>query len=225
MPRLARVDVGNEIYHCINRANGRLQIFNTRADYELFEALMKEAQELTDMRIIGYVIMPNHWQLILQPRYDGDLALVMHALCNTHTRRVHTTTKTIGHGHLYQGRYKSFLVESDKYLLTLIKYVERNPVRARLTKKCEEWKWGSAWRRTNGTPIQKKLIHPSPTPLPHGYLRWINTEDNLEEVERIRTSVNKGVPYGKETWMDAMIEKYHLETTTRGAGRPRNTRT
>ena len=221
MPRLARVDVGNEIYHCINRANGRLKIFNSPEDYILFESLLKEAQALTDMRILAYVLMPNHWHLILQPRHDGDLALFMHALCNTHTRRVHAATKTIGSGHLYQGRYKSFMVESDNYLLTLIKYVERNPVRAKLTKHCEDWQWGSAWRRTKGSLMHKKLLSPSPAPLPHGYLKWINADDKHEDIKRIRTSVNKGVPYGNDSWVDVMVTKYHLETTARSAGRPK----
>lgn len=217
--------MGDQIYHCINRANGRLKIFNTDKDYQLFEGLLREAQLLTGMRICGYIFMPNHWHLILSPRHDGDLALFMHHLCNTHTRRVHTATNTVGSGHLYQGRYKSFLVQSDKYLLALIKYVERNPVRAKLAKKCEDWRWGSAWLRTHGTAKQKQLITPPPTPLPRNYRTWINIEDNPEELTRIRTSVNKGVPYGKEIWVEMMVSKYHLETTQRGVGRPKKTRT
>ncbi len=221
MPRLSRIDVGDEIYHCINRSNGRLQIFKNNEDYKLFESLLEEAREITNMRIIAYVVMPNHWHLILQPMNDGDLALFIHALSNKHTRKVHVKTNTIGSGHLYQGRYKSFLVESDKYLINLIKYVERNPVRAKLCKKCEDWKWSSSWRRIYGTKQQKKLISLSPTPLPHGYLKWVNAEDSIEEVERIRKSVDKSVPYGKDTWVDVMINKYHLETTRRDAGRPK----
>jgi len=127
----------------------------------------------------------------------------------------------VGSGHLYQGRYKSFLVETDSYLLSLIKYVERNPVRAGLTKKCEDWQWGSAWRRIHGTAQQKKLLCISPTDIPSDYLYWINTTDKPEELERIRTSVNKGVPYGRDIWVSAMVSKYQLKHTQRGAGRPR----
>ncbi len=225
MPRLARVDIGDETYHVINRANGRFKIFNTDKDYQLFEDLLREAKELTGMRIYGYILMPNHWHLILSPKNDGDLALFMHHLCNTHTRRVHTLTKTVGSGHLYQGRYKSFLVQSNSYLLALIKYVERNPVRARLVKKCEDWRWGSAWLRTQGTKKQKALLTEPPVALPRQYLSWINSEDKLEDLEHIRTSVNKGVPYGKETWVEVMVTKHHLETTQRKVGRPKNIRT
>ena len=221
MPRLARVDVGGVIYHVINRANGRLQIFSKPEDYILFEKLLTEAKALTDMRIFGYVLMPNHWHLVLNPRNDSDLGLFMHRLTNAHTRQVHTRTKTVGSGHLYQGRYKSFIVEKDRYFLALINYVERNPVRAKLVRQCENWQWGSAWRRINGNREQKKLLDRSPVPLPHGYKTWINTPDKEDDLRTIRHSLNKGVPYGRERWVDAMVTKYHLESTLRSAGRPR----
>lgn len=221
MPRAPRTDVGEEVYHVINRANGRLQIFNTEKDYELFESLLLEAKEMTGMRILAYTIMPNHWHLVLHPKNDGDLSTFMHWLTTTHTRQVHTKTDTIGGGHLYQGRYKSFLVESGTHLLTLIKYVERNAPRAKLTKKCEDWQWGSVWRRTRGTKQQKSLLAPSPEPLPHKYLSWINTPDREDDILDLRQSIKKGVPYGQGIWVESMIKQHNLESTTRGRGRPR----
>lgn len=221
MPRTDRIDLADHLYHVINRANGRMQIFNKKQDYQLFEELLTEAKELTDMRILAYCIMPNHWHLVLSPRNDGDLSIFMHWLSTTHTRRVHVATKTIGAGHLYQGRYKSFIVEDDNYLLALIKYVERNPVRAKLVRQCELWQWGSAWRRINGSREQKKLLDPSPTPLPHGYLKWINSTEKEDDLLEIRNAVNRGVPYGGERWVDRMIAKHHLESTVRPQGRPR----
>ena len=221
MPRLARVDIGGEIYHVINRANGRMGIFETPEDYKLFEKLIHDAKELTNMRIFAYTIMPNHWHLVLSPQNDGDLRTFMHRLTNAHTRLVHVKTGTIGSGHLYQGRYKSFLVDNDSYLLTLIKYVERNPVRARLVRQCEDWQWGSAWRRICGSKAQMKLLDTSPTQFPHGYKQWINTPDKEDEITTIRHSLNKGVPFGGERWVGRMITKYHLESTLRSAGRPK----
>jgi putative transposase len=223
MPRLPRIDVADEIYHCINRANGRMQIFNTDQDYMLFETLMREAQAMTDIRIYAYVLMPNHWHLLVSPRKDRDLAHFMHSLCNTHTRRVHTATRTIGSGHLYQGRYKSFLVDSDEHFLTVLRYIERNPVRAQLATTCEAWEWGSAWLRTKGPIADRKLLTEPVTAFPGNYINWINTEENSEELERMRTSVNKGVPFGQKKWVDAMITKYNLESTQRNVGRPRKT--
>src|SRR3989338_4998272 len=161
------------------------------------------------MRILAYELMPNHWHLILYPRNDGDLAALMHKLSNAHTRKVHARTNTNGSGHLYQGRYKSFLVDSDNYLLAVIKYVERNAVRAKLSRLCEDWRWGSAWRRVHGTVEQKKLLDELPTELPDNYTKWINIADNPDELSMIRTSVNKSVPYGKELWVDKMVSKHH----------------
>ena len=221
MPRSARVDVGGEIYHIINRANGRLQIFNKDADYQLFEQLLFETKELLDMRILAYELMPNHWHLILYPKNDGDLGAFMHRLSNSHTRKVHARTDTNGSGHLYQGRYKSFLVDSDNYLLAVIKYVERNAVRAKLAGRCEDWRWGSARRRILGTEQQRKLLDEMPAELPDNYSVWINTEDKSDDLKIIRTAVNKGVPYGKELWVEKMVSKHRLESTTRSPGRPR----
>lgn len=221
MPRSARVDVGGEVYHVINRANGRTEIFSDPSHYKLFEKLLLETKELVDMRILGYILMPNHWHLVLHPKHDGDLGTFMHRLTNAHTRKVHAATHTNGSGHLYQGRYKSFLVDTDRYLLTLIKYVERNPVRARLAKQCEDWQWGSAYRRIIGTRAEKKLLDPSPTPFPRGYTHWINTPDKEEDLNEIRLSIKRGSPYGNPKWVDTMVAEHDLSSTINPEGRPR----
>ena len=74
MPRNARVDVGGEVYHVINRANGRLRIFNKDEDYQLFEKLLLETKELIGMRILAYELMSNHWHLVLYQRTTETLA-------------------------------------------------------------------------------------------------------------------------------------------------------
>ena len=178
--------------------------------------------ELFGMRILAYVLMPNHWHLVLHPRNDGDLGAFMHRLSNAHTRKVHARTNTNGSGHLYQGRYKSFLIDSENYLLAVVKYVERNAVRAKLVRNCEDWQWGSAWRRIFGTAKQKKLLGEMPAHLPGDYLNWINTADKADDLKMIRVSVNKSVPYGRDKWVDKMVFKYHLESTLKSPGRPKN---
>lgn len=224
MPRNARVDVGGEIYHVINRANGRFQIFDTDEDYQLFEQLLLETKELLDMRILAYELMPNHWHLVLYPKNDGDLGAFMHRLSNAHTRKVHARTNTNGSGHLYQGRYKSFLVDSEKYLLAIIKYTERNAVRAKFVRFCEDWRWGSAWLRIHGTAQQKKLLDPIPTQLPDDHAEWINTAEKLDDLDTIRTSTNKSVPYGSGPWVEKMVLIHHLESTLKSPGRPKKNR-
>lgn len=210
------------MYHVINRANGQLRIFENDDLYRDFEYLLNEMRETYDMRILAYVVMPNHWHLLLYPKHDGDLSKCMSWLGTAHSRRYHAQTKTIGGGHLYQGRYKSFLVQDDVHLLSVLKYIERNPVRARLSKSADAWRWGSAFRRMKGTGEQKKLLAESPSPLPRNYAQWIDAPEPSEDLSAIRISVLKGVPYGRNSWRESMIEKYELEATTRNPGRPKS---
>lgn len=128
MPRVARVAPGGYPQRVINRAVMRLRIFNAAKDYKLFEDLLeKEAQEV-DMPILAYCLMPNYFHLLLCPKGEGDLSRFMHRLTNAHTRLVHSKTRTIGTGPLYQERYKSFLIQDDPHLLAVLKYIERNAV-------------------------------------------------------------------------------------------------
>jgi putative transposase len=220
MARAPRIDVGNQVYHIINRTNGRFTMFEKQWMYEDFEYLLNEMRETYEMRILAYVLMPNHWHLLLYPKNDGDLSESMRWLGTAHTRRYHSQTNTIGGGHLYQGRYKSFLVEDDTHLLTVLKYIERNPVRAKLCKRTENWKWSSAYRRL-GTAKQRNLLEELPVQLPHNYRRWVNDPEPAEELAAIRESIRKGVPYGGESWSSQVIKEYDLGYTLRGAGRPK----
>ncbi|NBD74091.1 hypothetical protein GVX82_03550 [Patescibacteria group bacterium] len=221
MSRTARVAPGGYPQHVINRAIMRLRIFKKDKDYALFEKLLKECSEETGMRILAYCLMPNHWHLLLYPKDDADLSAFMHKLTNAHTRHVHTATKTTGTGPLYQGRYKSFLIENDKHLLTVLKYIERNAVRAKIAQHAEDWRWGSAWRRQCGTEQQKLLLAQSPVPLPRNYTQWINETEPSELLKDIRTSVTKGVPFGTEGWVEKTVKAFGLEQTRRGVGRPK----
>lgn len=221
MPRPHRIDVGNVVYHVINRANARMRIFNTDEDYQLFEEVLEEAEEKFSMRILAYCIMPNHWHLVLYPATDGELQIFMRWLSMTHTQRWHSQHKTIGSGHLYQGRYKSFLVQTNEYLLQLFRYVERNALRAKLVKKAEQWRWSSLHRREKGSAEEKKLLSHWPIDVPHNYLDLVNMPQTGAELESLRYCVNKGKPFGKESWAERMIDRFNLASTLRNPGRPK----
>ncbi len=222
MPRTERTDVGGYIYHVLNRANARLPIFETDEEYRLFESILEEAVEKYSMRLLSYSVMPNHWHLVLYPRADGELSKFMGWLTNTHTRRWHTRTGTIGQGHLYQGRYKSFLCQEDSHFLTLVRYVERNALKANLVKKAENWKWSSLWRREYGIAKQKKILSEWPVSKSEDYLKWVNIAQTTDEEEVIERSVAKGNPYGDFNWTEKVIKKFGLEQTLRKPGRPKN---
>ncbi len=221
MPRQHRIAIGDTIYHVINRANGRATIFKNDKEYRHFESLLEEAKELLDMRILAYCIMPNHWHLVLYPRTDTDMSAFMHWLTTTHVRHHRVATKSIGGGHLYQGSYKSFPVEKSEYLTTLIRYVEQNPLRAKIVQRSEDWKYSSLYRCLEGTPKQKKLLAKLPVDLPHQYFKEVNTTYNEDVLKEIRQSVQRGTPYGREKWVTKFVDAHQMESTVRMPGRPR----
>jgi putative transposase len=223
MGRAPRTDVGNYVYHIINRANGRARIFHNEDEYSALESILAEAKEIHPMRILAYCVMPNHWHMVVCPKEDGDLSRFMQWVTLTHTQRYRSRSKSRGYGHLYQGRYKSFLVAKDSYFLHLCRYVEQNPLRAKLVKKAEDWKWSSAWRRIYGTKEQQALLSSWPIDKPHDYKKWLNTKDkdDDEQLTRIRESIRRGRPYGEESWVARMIDIFDLESTMRNHGRPK----
>ena len=222
MGRVRRVDVGGMVYHALNRANFRSRLFKKEGHYQDFLALVGESLEFVPMRVLAYCLMPNHWHLVLNPRADGDLSKFLPRITLTHTQRYHARTRTAGYGHIYQGRYKSLLVESGRHFLTLVRYVERNAQRAALVKKAEDWPWSSAHARLGGNEKQKKLLSPWPVPEPDGYRQWLSRSQPKEEVENIRHAIKKSRPYGSEKWLRKAVAQFGLENTMRNSGRPRN---
>lgn len=220
MGRPPRTAIGGIIYHVINRANGRLPIFETNADYLAFEHILEESKEKHPMRILAYCVMPNHWHLVLYPERDNDMPIFMRWITLTHTQRWHAFRKNTGYGHVYQGRYKSFPVQTDEHFLQLVRYVERNPLRAKLVKLAEDWQWSSLYRREHGTKKQQTLLHAWPVEPTENYLDWVNTPQPQEEVEQLRYHIQRGRPYGEEAWMKATADKFDLGSTFRSRGRP-----
>lgn len=223
MPRAPRSIVGNTVYHVLNRANGRMQIFEKEKDYEAIEKILIEAKEKYPMRILSYCIMPNHWHFVLYPRNDGDLAMFMRWLTLTHTQRWLVHRHMVGYGHLYQGRYKSFPVQNDEHFLTLCRYVERNALRAGLVKKAQEWRWSSGWIRKYGSDKQKKILSAWPVLKPEDYDVWINTTLPNEEsiLDDVRGAISRGKPFGDEVWVYKMAKKLGLESTLNPRGKPK----
>jgi putative transposase len=224
MARIPRNTVGGMIYHVLNRANGREKLFKKEKDYLSFENIIFEAKEkYPNVDIFSFCIMPNHWHFALQPKRGEDLSMFMRWLTHTHTQRYHTHYKSIGYGHVYQGRYKSFPVSNDDYFLKLVRYIERNPLRARLVKKAENWRWSSLWYREKGGEEQKKILTKWPLEYDENYLKWVNQKkaDEDEELEKIRNSIQRGRPFGIDTWIKELSKKLGLESTIKPRGRPK----
>lgn len=223
MARQPRIDLEGHTYHVINRSSGRVPIFKTQKDYQAFEQVLAEAHERVPIDIFSYCVMPNHFHFALRPLQDGDMQRFMGWLTKTHTQRWHVAHDTTGFGHLYQGRYKSFIVDTDSYYLTLMQYIEQNPLRAKLIKRSADWKWGSLHRRMHRTLDQQKLLAPWPIDMPKDYCARIDSQPlKTDTLELVRASINKGTPLGGEIWRNALIEQLGLGHTLRSVGRPKN---
>jgi putative transposase len=108
----------------------RLPLFEKPEDYEALEGVIEEAFQREELPIFSYCVMSNHWHFVVRPQTKRQVTGFFRWLTNTHTMRWHAHHHTAGTGHLYQGRFKSFPIEEDGHLLSVVRYVERNPLRA-----------------------------------------------------------------------------------------------
>ena len=218
MPRAKRVTLGGYVYHVLNRANGRLRIFRKKDDFLSFEKVMAEAIERFSMRVCGYCIMSNHWHFLLWPVGDGDLSNFMRWLTLTHTQRYHASHGTLGIGHLYQGRFKSFPVQDDGHYLTVKRYIEANPLRAKLVKRAEEWRWSSIGMQKTSEPLIE--LSDGPVEIPRNWGKLVNASIKSNQIELLHNSISRGCPFGNIDWNEITVKKMGLESTIRPRGRP-----
>ena len=219
--------------HVLNRGNGRAEVFHDEADYATFVELMGLACRRLPMRVLGWCIMPNHFHLVLRPVADGDLARWMQWLMTSHVRRHHCRYGTSGH--VWQGRFKSFLIqrraprageqragviETGNPLWTVIRYAERNPLRAGLVRRAEDWPHSSL----------RWFVHPQARPAwaksrwlerPDGWPTIVNGRQTDKDLAAVRHSVRRGSPFGAGRWVRQVVAKMGLESTVRPRGRPR----
>ena len=210
------------VFHVLNRGNDRREIFEDSGDYEAFLRVMRETQERLAMRILAYCLMPNHWHLLLWPLADGDLGAFLQRLTTTHVRRWHLHRRSVGHGHLYQGTYKSFPVQEDEHFYAVARYVERNGLRANLVAQAEQWRWGSLAQRTGGQHVvEPPELSTWPVPLPRSWLARVNEPQTERELAALRLAVSRGQPLGGDPWQQRTAKRLGLEFTLHPRGRPR----
>jgi putative transposase len=221
LPRKPRIDVGEEIYHVINRADGRRRVFRSHKDYRRFSEVLAQAVERFQMRLLAYCIMPTHWHLVVWPRKDGDLALFMQWLTVTHTRRYHVRKGTVGTGHIYQGRYKAHLVQSDHHFLAVCRYVEGNPVAGHLVPRARDWPWGSLARRIGGwSDGGRPTLCAWPNEIPSDWEEQVDERVCARDCQALRLSIKTGMPFGSPDWTQDRLKQLGLTFPARRPGRP-----
>ena len=216
MPRIARGLGDDYVYHVLNRGNGRGEVFHGSRDYEAFLEIVKEAKDRYAVRMLAYCLMPNHFHMALVPERGEHLSKWMQWVMTSHVRKYHRHYGSSGH--VWQGRYKSFLVQDDSHLLTVLRYIEGNPVRARIVDSAKAWRWSS--HRENAGIAEKVLVNELPLELPKGWSKYVDEPLTEGEMERLRKSVNRQAPYGESAWQMKICAALGLESTIRRRGRP-----
>lgn len=189
--------LGGLVYHVFNRAVKGTVLFSSAADYEALKGILVEAKRQLPMRILAYCLMPNHWHLLLWPFNDGDLTRFVKWLTATHASRWNRAHNRLGRGAVYQSRYKSVPVQCDHHLFSVWRYVERNPVRANLVERAEDWAWSS---RSRGA-CQEQILDNTFVPLPWDWLALVNLPQTESELAAFRKSMLIGAPFGAPGWL------------------------
>jgi putative transposase len=222
MPRRSRTATGGYVYHILNRGVGRATVFHKDGDYAAWERVLRQAKDQVPMRLLAYCLMPNHFHLVLWPHHDGELSDFLHWLTLTHTMRWHAHYHSGGTGPLYQGRFKSFPVQEDDHLVTVCRYVERNPLRAGLVARADQWPWSSLARRVQGRGLD--LLDAWPLPVPSCWLEYVHRVETGDELEALRRSVRRVAPFGAETWRQETAQRLGLQSALKPLGRPRTSK-
>lgn len=211
MPRIPRGQVAGHAYHVLNRGNGGAVVFHKDGDYAACLDLLALAKMKFPVQVFGFCLSPNHFHVVLQPATEAALSPFMQWWMTSHVRRYHRHYRS--HGHIWQGRFESFPIQQNSHLLTVLRYVLRNPVRAGLVESCTQWHWSSLRHAT--------LVNPWPLDLPTNFTDWLDQPLCDHELSALRTCVNRQQPFGASDWLQRMATTLGLESTVRRRGRPR----
>ena len=202
MARRYRFRIPGLSHHVVQRGNNRLDIFRTPQDCELFLALVDEAARRHQLDVDAYVLMRTHFHLVVTPRTPTALEKAMHAVDFQYARYFN------GHysrtGALYEGRYRTTVIETDVYWYSCLRYVELNPVRAGVVAQPDDYRWSSYAAHAFGAPDRLVTLHPLYTALgrtPYdqqcAWRTMCGRGLTVDELGRIRTAVHSGGVLGR----------------------------
>lgn len=210
MPRLPRIDLPGVPQHVRQRGNNRLPCFLDNNDRESYKHLLKEALGATGCELHAYALMDNHVHLLLTPRAAGTTGKLMHKLgtsyvCLFNARHQRTGT-------LWEGRYKACLVDGEDYLLRCARYIDLNPVRARLVEDPRDYRWSSCAALCGIRSDSLLTLHPAQLALgpdrqarAEAYLAILKQATTEEELQAIRLYLQQQRAWGRDDFR-AMVE-------------------
>ena len=219
MPRRVRERTAGLVFHVLNRAAKRAVLFEHPRDYAAFVRLLEQAVDRSHVALFAYCIMPNHWHLVLAPKTDGAVSGFMHWLTTTHARRWHNARGLTGLGAVYQGRFKAIPIRRDSHFVWVCRYVERNPLRASLVTRAEDWQWSSLGRHDE----RAGWLADWPVARPSEWIDHVNMPQTQAEVDAFRHAIHNGTPFGDENWKQQVRQALGASPGHR-PGRPRKQR-
>jgi len=190
MPRSRRSIVDGRIYHICNRATENRLLFQTRSDYLCWIQTLQEALEKYPFKIYAFCLMPNHWHLLAGAEDSNVFIRGMQWLGATHAIRWRIHHDSIGKGAVYQSRYRSHWVNPNQIFWIVVRYIERNPVRANLVVSCKKWEWSSAGQK-NGHSVP---LESPPCPRPTNWELFLSAGGSQLEEKMIREALIRGMP-------------------------------
>ena len=203
MARLARIVVPGIPHHITQRGNRRMQVFFADDDYRLYLDLMKRWCKKHKVAIIAYCLMPNHVHLIATPSSESGLRLAIGEAHRRYTRHINSREKW--QGHLWQERFASFPMD-DSHFLAAVRYAELNPVRAKLVKHAENWRWSSAKAHLAG--VDDSIISVKPIlSLVEDWKSFLEEQIVERELDRIRIHSRTGRPLGSKSFIGELEQK------------------
>ena len=188
MPRIPRGHCAGHAYHVLNRGNGGATVFHHEGDYAAFLdlLLLAAATAKHPVNVLGVCLMPNHFHFVVQPATAAALSPFMQWWMTSHVRRYHRHDHS--HGHMWQGRFKSFPIQQDGHLVTVLRYVLNNPVRAKLVEQAGEWPWSSLRYPQLRAPLSDSELAELP--------QWLSHPLHEDELDTLRICVNRQRPFG-----------------------------
>ena len=221
MPRLARTVCAQVPHHITQRGNRRERVFFTDEDRQAYLGWLKEYAEKHEVDILAYCLMTNHIHLVAVPRTEDGLQQTLKPLHMRYAQRINRTRGW--KGHLWQGRFFSSALD-EAYLWAAIRYVERNPVRARMVRKAENYRWSSAGAHC-------RLMQDDVLTTNSGWRKqfeaigdwsaWLAQGDEPQELEVLRRNADKGLPCGSEKFIRKLEKLTGRGLRYRPQGRPR----
>lgn len=210
-----RITPAGMVFHVINRAVRKQQLFAQPNDYNAFIRCAIETHGRVPVNLMAYCVMPNHFHLVIRSTEDRQISRFMARLTATHSKRWHANRGTTGTGAVYQGRFKAFPVQTDDSFYRVCRYVEANALRAGLVRNAENWPWSSL---APITPLVPRIpVADWPLPRPADWVDIVNASPLVHSRE-IRQSITSGRPLGEAAWVERIARNLGLEATLRSPG-------